>query len=177
VSALLACALGLAMVPVTGSAADTVAGAGTLVHASAPSPAIGDAISFTTYLPPGYAAACTRFPTLYLLHGRGDTQSVWTQMSGELDTLIAAGSIPPMVVVMPDAPWSNGGNWYVNSQYTGTAPTAGGAGQAVETALTRDLMQYVDATFRTLDNRSARAVGGYSMGASGALRYALAHQN
>lgn len=176
-AALLACVLGLAMVTLTGPAAHAVVRAGTVVHAIAPSPALGDAISFTTYLPPGYAGGFERYPTLYLLHGRGDTQSAWTQVSGELDTLIAAGSIPPMVVVMPDAPWSNGGNWYVNSLYTGTDPAAGGVGQAVETALTRDLVQYVDATYRTLDNRSARAVGGYSMGASGALRYTLAHQD
>ena len=43
--------------------------------------------------------------------------------------------------------------------------------------MTRDLVGYVDAHYRTVADRSARAVGGYSMGGSGALRYVLAHQD
>ncbi|RYV52125.1 alpha/beta hydrolase-fold protein [Pengzhenrongella frigida] len=174
---LLACALGLTLGTVTGPPAAAAEPAGTLVPGTAPSAALGGAISFTTYLPPGYAAATESYPTLYLLHGRGDTQSAWTQVAGELDAMIADGSVPPMVVVMPDAPWSGGGSWYVDSTYTGTDPAADGPGQAVETALTRDLVTYVDATYRTVDDRSARAVGGYSMGGAGALRYTLAHQD
>ncbi|WP_396042797.1 alpha/beta hydrolase-fold protein [Cellulomonas sp. P22] len=162
---------------VTGSPASAADPAGTLVAGTAPSAALGGTISFTTYLPPGYDTATESYPTLYLLHGRGDTQKAWTQVSGDLDAMIADGSVPPLVVVMPDAPWSGGGSWYVDSQYTGTAPAAGGPGKAVETALTHDLVTYVDATYRTVDDRSARAVGGYSMGGAGALRYALAHQD
>ncbi len=69
-----------------------------------------------------------------------------------------------MVVVMPDAPWNDRGSWYTDSLYTGDA-TGAGAGTAVETAFTRDLVAHVDATYRTVEDREARAVGGYSMGA------------
>ena len=31
-----------------------------------------------------------RYPVLYLLHGRGDSMSAWTQMKSTLDELIAA---------------------------------------------------------------------------------------
>lgn len=133
-------------------------------------------IDYTVYLPPGYDDAAQEYPTLYLLHGRGDTQAAWQQVTGDLDELIGAGEIQPMVVVMPDAPWNDRGSWYTDSLYTGDA-TGAGVGTAVETAFTRDLVAHVDATYRTVEDREARAVGGYSMGGAGALRFTLAHQD
>ncbi|WP_344833912.1 hypothetical protein [Nonomuraea dietziae] len=67
--------------------------------------------------------------------------------------------IPPLIAVMPDAPWSERGNWYVDSRHTG--------GKPVETAFTRDLVQHVDATYRTAPLRNARLVGGLLDGRSG----------
>lgn len=144
---------------------------GTLTQGSAYSSALQDKIDCEIYLPPGYAGTNVRYPSLYLLHGRGDSMAAWTQVKGDLDALIAAGKIPPIVVVMPDAPWSGRGSWYVDSEYTGSDYP----GRPVETALTRDLVQNIDANFRTVDGRWARAVGGYSMGGAGALRYVFAH--
>ncbi|MFI7605941.1 alpha/beta hydrolase [Micromonospora sp. NPDC049366] len=144
---------------------------GTLTTATAPSPALGGSIDYTVYLPYGYAAATSRYPVLYLLHGRGDTMQAWTRVKADLDRMIADGEVPPVIAVLPDAPWSSRGNWYVDSAYTG----ADDPGQPVETALTRDLVAHVDATYRTAAHRGARLVGGYSMGGAGALRYALAH--
>ncbi|GIF73929.1 alpha/beta hydrolase-fold protein [Asanoa siamensis] len=146
--------------------------AGTLTTASAPSAALGGSIDYTVYLPYGYdPAAATRYPALYLLHGRGDTMQAWTRVKADLDRLIAEGTVPPVIAVLPDAPWSSRGNYYVDSSYTG----ADDPGRPVETALTRDLVSHVDATYRTAAHRGARLVGGYSMGGAGALRYALAH--
>ncbi|MDW5328987.1 alpha/beta hydrolase-fold protein [Plantactinospora sp. KLBMP9567] len=150
--------------------------AGTLSTASAPSAALGSPIDYTVYLPYGYADrrnATVRYPVLYLLHGRGDTMSAWTRVKADLDRVIADGELPPVIAVLPDAPWSGRGSWYVDSGYTG----ADDPGRPVETALTRDLISYVDATYRTSAHRGARLVGGYSMGGAGALRYALAHQD
>lgn len=149
---------------------------GTVTTGQAPSPEVGT-IDYTVYLPPGYDDDTTReYPTLYLLHGRGDTQAAWQRVTGDLDELIGDGSIQPMVVVMPDAPWNERGHWYTDSQYSG-GRSGGEPGVAVETAFTRDLVDHVDATYRTANDRSARAVGGYSMGGAGALRFVLAHQD
>ncbi|MBB5790644.1 alpha/beta hydrolase-fold protein [Jiangella mangrovi] len=142
---------------------------GTVVTGTAPAGAAGAPVDYAAYLPAGYDAGDDEYATLYLLHGRGDTMAAWQQVSTDLDELIADGAVPPLVVVMPDAPWSERGNWYVDSRHTG--------GAAVETALTQDLVAHVDATYRTVDDRDARAVGGYSMGGYGALRYALARQD
>ncbi|WP_166790142.1 alpha/beta hydrolase-fold protein [Cryobacterium sp. Hh11] len=150
---------------------------GRLLAGSLVSSSVGGTIDYTVYLPAGYDAnGTTRYPSLYLLHGRGDTQAAWQQEIGDIDELTAAGSIPPMVIIMPEAPWSNGGSYYVDSQYTGAA---GGStpGVAVETAFTGDLLEHIDSKFLTIPDRAARAVCGYSMGGAGALRFATAHQD
>jgi enterochelin esterase-like enzyme len=174
-AAALLLAVGLAgAAPTTASAGKDESG--TLTTASAPSPALGGPIDYTVYLPYGYsdpANAATRYPVLYLLHGRGDSMTAWTAVKSDLDRLIADGVVPPVIAVLPDAPWSERGNYYVDSAYTGSDSP----GRPVETALTRDLVAHVDATYRTAAHRGARLVGGYSMGGAGALRYALAHQD
>ncbi|CAN5143242.1 alpha/beta hydrolase-fold protein [soil metagenome] len=148
----------------------------TIVAGSAPSPILDEPIHYTAYLPPGYSAKSRRYPTVYLLHGRGDTSAAWATMAPDLDELITSGVLPPLVALMPDAPWSNRASWYVDSLYTGGSSDGRDSGRAVDSALTRDLVRHVDATFRTIEDRAARLVGGYSMGGSGALRFALAHQ-
>jgi len=144
---------------------------GTLTSSSAFSAALGENISYEIYLPNGYDSSQDRYPTMYLLHGRGDTMQAWTREKDDLDSLIGSGAIPPTIVVMPDAPWSGRGSWYVDSQYTGSDYP----GRPVETALTHDLVNAIDAAYRTVPDRAARGVGGYSMGGYGALRYVLAH--
>ncbi len=125
--------------------------------------------TYNVYLPYGYERGNQRYPVLYLLHGRGDSMQAWTRVKSDLDALIAKGTVPPVIAVMPDAPWSDRGNYYVDSRHAN--------GFAVETALTRDLVAHVDATYRTAAHRQARLIGGYSMGGFGAIRYALAHQD
>lgn len=161
---------------VPGGAAASKDRTGTLTTATAPSAALGTPIDYTVYLPYGYADpgnAATGYPTLYLLHGRGDSMTAWTRIKADLDRMIADGEVPPVIAILPDAPWSGRGSYYVDSAYTG----ADDPGRPVETALTHDLVSYVDANYRTAAHRGARLIGGYSMGGAGALRYALAHQD
>lgn len=162
----------LALVLVLAASAAAQAGpvrGGRLVVASASSAALGEVVNYTVYLPAGYDRGGQRYPVLYLLHGRGDTMEAWTRVKAELDRLIATRQVPALIVVMPDAPWSERGSYYVDSAHV--------SGRAVETALTSDLVGHVDATYRTFATRDTRLVGGYSMGGYGALRYALAHQD
>jgi enterochelin esterase-like enzyme len=147
---------------------------GRIETSEAPSDAVGS-VRFAVYLPPGYENCGADYPVLYLLHGRGETLTAWQRVTPDLDELIAAGRLQPIVVVMPDAPWNEAGHWYTDSAYAGAAPS--GPGTRVDTALSRDLVDYVDMTFRTVANRAMRAVGGYSMGGAGALCFALAHQD
>ena len=56
------------------------------------------------YTPPGYDdSLTTRYPVLYLQHGSGEDERVWTLMGHAnyiLDNLIADGKAKPMILVM-----------------------------------------------------------------------------
>jgi enterochelin esterase-like enzyme len=107
-------ALTLLAVGVSSAASAGGTRAGTLTTAKA------GPIDYTVYLPYGYSAgrnAKVRYPVLYLLHGRGDTMQAWTRIKADLDKLIDDGTIAPVIAVLPDAPWSERGSWYVDSAY------------------------------------------------------------
>lgn len=141
---------------------------GRLQSGSLWSEVLSEEIRYRVYLP--VARPDEPRASAYLLHGRGDDLAAWTRVSPLLDEMIHRRIVPPMVVVMPDAPWSEGGSWYVDSAYSGRP-----VGRPVETALTRDLLQHVDSTYGTVPDRAYRVVGGYSMGGAGALTYLLRH--
>ncbi|MFF0264361.1 alpha/beta hydrolase-fold protein [Kribbella sp. NPDC004536] len=155
---------------VPGSSAAPAAEPGVIKSAAVHSATLGADIDYNVYLPAGYDESTRRYPVVYLLHGRGDSMSAWTQVKSRLDELIGSGEILPTIAIMPDAPWSSRASWYVDSAYTGTDP-----GRPVETAFFKDLVPQVDATYRTIADRTGRAIAGYSMGGAGALRYTLAH--
>lgn len=135
------------------------------------SPALKKDFHFYVYLPAGYETSGLEYPVVYLLHGRGENMLAWARIQKDLDPLIAAGKIPPLIAVMPDFPSQSSAGYYIDSLYTGT----NSPGEAVETAFFNDLMPYVEKTFRTIQSRQGRIVGGYSMGGYGAMRYLLVH--
>jgi S-formylglutathione hydrolase FrmB len=119
------------------------------------------------YLPPSYSTQVSRrYPVIYLLHGIFDNYGVWVGHFGVpaiLDRLISAGDIPELVVVMPNGGNPFGGGFYRNS------PVSGNWGDYIAD----DLVTYVDQNFRTLAQRSGRAVVGHSMGGYGALHLVM----
>lgn len=128
------------------------------------------------YLPPGYEAGNTRYPVTYLLHGFGGSGAQWTSwgktearegwsIATAMDRLIAAGTVQPMIIVMPDAQVPLIGSMYVDG------PDSGGW----ETFLAGELVAWTDRSFRTLAAPASRAIAGHSMGGYGALRTALRH--
>jgi S-formylglutathione hydrolase FrmB len=124
------------------------------------------------YLPPGYDNGDSRYPSVYCLTGftgRGkmllNDAAFTPNLAERMDRLIAAGTIKPMIVVMPDCFTWYGGSQYINSTATGN----------YEDYLTREIVPFVDARFRTLDNRISRAVMGKSSGGYGALIMGLRH--
>lgn len=135
------------------------------------SPSLQSEFKYAVYLPEGYSESSLFYPVLYLLHGRGDSFAGWMQTKDLLDSMIAQKRIPAMIVILPDVPYSNGGSYFVNSEYTNPA----NPGKPVETVLTKELVAHVDTTYRSIQDRKARIIGGYSMGGYGALRYALAY--
>src|ERR1035437_3603017 len=57
------------------------------------------------YTPPDYMTSNARYPVLYLLHGGGGDEDQWINLGRAnviMDSLIAAGKMKPMIVVMPN---------------------------------------------------------------------------
>jgi S-formylglutathione hydrolase FrmB len=140
----------------------SIAGAGTIGTHEMASAALGRPLRAAIYLPDAYADSTLRFPVVYLLHGYGGDERDY-EIHGDIgrttDSLIARGAIPPCVLVMPAA----GNGWYID----GAEP--------IETALTGELVDWVERRWRVIPRRGGRAVAGLSMGAFGAMRYALGH--
>jgi enterochelin esterase-like enzyme len=138
--------------------------AGEVRTAQIMSPALRAAIDYLVYLPPGYdPAGGARYPVLYLLHGRGDKLTAWMTIKPDLDRMISAGQIPPVIAVMPDAPSSRRAGYYIDSQFTGSADGKLPPGAPVETAFIKELLTHIDATHPTRTDRAGRIVAGYSL--------------
>jgi enterochelin esterase family protein len=138
------------------------------------SESIARAREAVVYLPPGYDGGTDRYPVLYLLHGAGGDESVWTermQANVILDNLIAAGELEPLVVVMPHG--------FTNRIPTNERPRTARAykTEMEEFAVdfVNDLVPLVESRYRVVADRAHRAIAGNSMGAGQALGLGLGH--
>ena len=138
-------------------------------------PSIGDTSrSVRVYLPASYdtpQAASRRYPVVYLLHGwpGGDGNWAGEGRAGEtLDSLIASGRIPEAIAVMPNG---NGVGLLGRSLYVNTADGR----SRMEDFVARDLVDWVDRTFRTRADSAGRAVIGLSDGGTAAVNLAFRH--
>jgi enterochelin esterase-like enzyme len=124
----------------------------------------GQETDFLIYLPPGYdepANASRRYPVIYWLHGYSAGPEYGTPFVETLDAAIRAGHVPPTIAVLPDGLYDS---WFVDS-VDGSQP--------VESVIVKDLIPHVDRTWRTIPERRARALEGFSMGGWGALHIAF----
>lgn len=114
-------------------------------------------------LPVGYETdEERRYPVLYLLHGGGEDHTAWTTPGnrGRAEEITEAA---PLIIVMPEGGIAGGyADWYNGGIY--------GAPQWATFHL-QHLTSWIDSTFRTVPDRSGRAIAGLSMGGGG-LRYA-----
>ncbi len=120
-------------------------------------------VRYSIYLPPDYTSSERSYPVVYLLHGYTDDNTGWLQY-GEVnryaDKAIADGTIPPMIIVMPDADSS----WYINS-YDGK--------EAYETFFIKEFIPMIEKSYRIKAEKKYRGIAGLSMGGYGTLIYAL----
>lgn len=122
------------------------------------------------YLPPSYERdRSRRYPVIYWLHGftgiglSSINRSLWSPTLPELMDRVIADGAPEAVLVMPDGSTRYGGSQYVNSPATGQ----------YEDHVVRELVPYIDATYRTKASPSRRGTVGKSSGGYGALVLAM----
>ncbi len=111
-------------------------------------------------------------PVLYLQHGAGEDETGWVRQGHAnfiLDNLIASGNTKPVIIVMAYGYARRAGQ--TEPDLTGKpfgSPEAIKAMQdlasAFEDELTKVLVPYIDAKFRTMADRDHRAMAGLSMG-------------
>jgi enterochelin esterase-like enzyme len=112
------------------------------------------------YTPPGYEKEKSkRYPVLYLQHGWGEDETAWSNQGHAnliMDNLIADGKVKPFIIVMTYG--------MTNDVRPGPGALRNFKIDPFQTVLTKELIPYVDANFRTVSDRSHRAMGGLSMG-------------
>lgn len=122
--------------------------------------AIGWNPGVNVLLPDDYRTSGRTYPVLYLFHGGGTDQDFRTfDFLGIRD--LTAGK--PIIVVMPDGGHAG---WYSNPVSSFVGP------RNWETFHIAQLLPWIEANFRTFPEYNGRAVGGFSMGGFGALKYA-----
>lgn len=153
---------------------------GTVRKLWAHSDSLGMDRRMTVYTPAGYESDSLRhYPVLYLLHGMGGDEDAWGELGRAtqiLDNLIARGEAVPMIVVMPNgnalqaaAPGFTGEGLYQPSGERSVAPRG-----RFESAMP-EIVEYVDANFRTIPDKAHRAIAGLSMGGGHSWRVSMAN--
>ena len=124
----------------------------------------------TVYTPAAYdEAPQDSFPVLYLLHGSGGDETSWTDYGRAaqiLDNMIAAGTIRPLIVVMPNGNASldaaPGESPYQNSEPSALNITS--MLGKIEYAFVPEVVGFVEQNYRARQSKAARAIAGLSLG-------------
>jgi S-formylglutathione hydrolase FrmB len=130
----------------------------------------GDAVDrdVLVFLPPSYdKEKSRRYPVVYALHGYSIGAEQWSHeihVPQTIEGAFAQGA-KEMIVVLPDSKTVHNGSMYSSSVATGD----------FETFISRDVVSYIDAHYRTIPNRLARGLVGHSMGGYGATRLGMKH--
>ncbi|WP_020607462.1 alpha/beta hydrolase-fold protein [Spirosoma spitsbergense] len=102
-------------------------------------------------------------PVLYLLHGYSGNYSDWVKKAPGVSQL---ADTYQMIIVCADG---NFGSWYFDSPVDPAF--------RYETYVASELVDWVDSHYKTIKDRTGRAITGLSMGGHGALYLAFRHQN
>ncbi len=141
---------------------------GTVQHAWYDSPTLGMKRRLTVYTPAGYESSGEKYPVFYLLHGMGGDEEAWTDLGRAaqiLDNLIAQGKAQPMIVVMTNGNASE--EAAPGETHNGLVPPTIELPKTMEGSFEeafKDVISFVEKTYRTKTEKKSRAIAGLSMG-------------
>ncbi len=128
---------------------------------------LGQEVLYSVILPDGYESSSINYPVLYMLHGIGGDHSSWLEYSSParlMQRMVQSGEISPFIMVIPDGYQSYYSNSFDSSfNY--------------ESMFLEELLPTIDASYRTIDRREARAIVGFSMGGFGSLSIAIRNRD
>jgi enterochelin esterase-like enzyme len=133
-----------------------------LVYASVPSPAMRGVWMEYGLFAPGDMREDERLPLVVFLHGGGDGPDCLDRagLGLEIDAAMRDGAIPRAIIVVPQGDLGFWANWYDGSR-------------RYEDWVVDELMPRVAASLHTLPCPAGCHVMGVSMGAEGAVRFAV----
>jgi S-formylglutathione hydrolase FrmB len=113
-------------------------------------------------IPDNYAST-KELPVVYLLHGYSGNHLDWITKAKGFEK---AADQYNLIIVCPDGGY---GSWYWNSPVDPKSQ--------YETFVSDELVKAIDAKYKTIKDRTGRAITGLSMGGHGALYLAIRHQD
>lgn len=115
-------------------------------------------------LPNSYAKSKANYPVLYLLHGAYGHFNDWLSKTPDKNLLHNLADQYNIIIVMPEGETFS---FYLDSPVN--------KGSQFETYITEEVIQKVDHTYRTINDRKGRVITGLSMGGHGALFLSTKH--
>jgi putative tributyrin esterase len=129
-----------------------------------PSAAMGKIYKAAVVLPNSYVKGKAVYPVLYLLHGAYGHFSDWLSSTPNKNTVKNLADQYNIIIVMPEGETFS---FYLNSPVN--------KGSQFETYITEEVIQKIDKTYRTVNDKKGRVIAGLSMGGHGALYLSAKH--
>lgn len=129
-----------------------------------PSTAMGKTYNAAVVLPNSYSKSKTKYPVMYLLHGAYGHFRDWLKSTPNKMTVKDLADQYDIIIVMPEGETFS---FYLDSPVN--------KGSQFETYITKEVIQKIDQTYRTIHEKKGRVITGLSMGGHGALYLATKH--
>jgi S-formylglutathione hydrolase FrmB len=115
-------------------------------------------------VPTSYANSKASYPVLYLLHGGSGHFNDWLNKTPDKMLVKNLADQFNIIIVMPEGETFG---WYLDSPVD--------ASSKFETYLTKEVIQKIDNTYRTVRSNKGRVITGLSMGGHGAMYLSCRH--
>ena len=115
-------------------------------------------------LPSAYTKSTKQFPVLYLLHGGYGHFNDWIKKTPDTTLIQHLSDQYNFIIVMPEGEVFS---YYLNSEADPQSQ--------FETYIVKEVIEKVDASYRTIKDKKGRAITGLSMGGYGALYLSARH--
>ncbi|MBC7827799.1 MAG: esterase family protein [Chitinophagaceae bacterium] len=126
------------------------------------SPSMKKQIRAVVITPDAYVSQ-KELPVVYLLHGYSGNYADWIRKATGFEK---AADLYNIIIVCPDGGF---GSWYWDSPVDEAFK--------YETYISGELVAWIDGKYKTIKNKTGRAITGLSMGGHGALYLAFRHQD
>ena len=115
-------------------------------------------------LPNSYTKSKLNYPVLYLLHGAYGHFNDWLSKTPDKNLVHNLADQYQIIIVMPEG---ETGSFYLDSPINKTSQ--------FETYITKEVVQKIDSSYRTINDKKGRVITGLSMGGHGALYLSAKH--